>query len=174
MDGGLHPRVHVHVPVDNDCRDTAPRVLWMRSGWLFMVAKDLRRPENMTTVSTSLLCPPQPPAQGIPHPATPDAGLLATSSLLSLPFLCLWRGGVWNGESTLLPPALRKVGAEYGWRWGDVTAGALLPSEWGEASDPDSTLFRKLHSGCASRRGVCSPKSPRPLRFLVYAFCMSS
>ena len=57
---------------------------------------------------------------------------------------------------------------------GDVTAGVLLPAEWGEAPDPDSTLFRKLHSGCIPRRGVCSPKSPRPLRFPVYAFCMSS
>lgn len=177
MDGGLPLCIYVHVPVDQDWRNTAPRVLWIRSGWLFLVVEDLRRPETMTAVSTSLLFLKRPHSLLLRASCTrpPQMGVYWQLPQCSA-FLSHASGGEEYG--TVSPHSSH----QFSGRWvlsmagggGDVTAGVLLPAEWGEAPDPDSTLFRKLHSGCIPRRGVCSPKSPRPLRFPVYAFCMSS
>lgn len=125
--------------------------------------------ENSTIISTPLLLltrPPQPAAPHIPHPAALDGGLLATSHFA---FSCPGCGGQGSRSAewrvhTLLP-ALRKVGAETRWRWG-MTAGALSPSERGEAPDPESTLLRKLHNGCPPEKlGLFSCEPPGPSDF---------
>lgn len=73
------------------------------------------------------------------------------------------RSAEWRVHTLL--PALRKVVAETRWRWG-MTAGALSPSERGEAPDPESTLLRKLHGGCPPEKlGLFSCEPPGPSDF---------